>query len=129
MAVVTSTHDDGALAEVIHPAIANVRPPCRVLLDEADRAGSAGSLLQGEAHANAHDLFVRTAQGHVQKAQRIEQRLGCMPEGFEKRLLRDLGCARTISVPAHAIDHDEQNRMLGNRRDDTILVFFARPEQ
>ena len=52
-----------------------------------------------------------------------------MPERFENGLLRDLGGARTISVPAHAVDHNKQNRMLGDRRDDTILVFFARPEQ
>ena len=74
-------------------------------------------------------LFVRTAQGHVQEAQRIEQRLGCMPERFEKCLLRDLGSACTIGVPAHPVDHHKQNRMLGDSRDDTILVFFARPEQ
>jgi len=52
-----------------------------------------------------------------------------MPERFEKSLLRDLGGACTIRVPAHAVDHNKQNRMLGDRRDDTILVFFARPEQ
>jgi hypothetical protein len=65
----------------------------------------------------------------VQETQRIEQRLGRMPERFQKGLLRDLGRASTIGVPAHAVDHEKQNRMLGYRRDDTILVFFARPEQ
>jgi len=72
---------------------------------------------------------MRAAESHVQEAQRIKQGLGRMPERFEKSLLRDLGGACTIGVPAHSIDHDEQNRMLGNCRDDTILVFFARPEQ
>jgi hypothetical protein len=52
-----------------------------------------------------------------------------VPERFEKTLLRDLGRAGTVRVTAHAVDHDKQNRMLSDRRDDTILVFFARPEQ
>ncbi len=74
-------------------------------------------------------LFMRTAKGHVQEPQWIEEGLGRMPERFENGLLRDLGGARTIGVPAHAVDHNKQNRMLGDCRDDTILVFFARPEQ
>jgi hypothetical protein len=72
---------------------------------------------------------VRATQRHVQKAQWIKQRLGRMPERFQKRLLRDLGRARAVGVPAHAVDHEKENRMLGDCRDDTILVFFARPEQ
>lgn len=129
MAVIARAHDNGTLAQVIHAAVADVRPPRRALLDEADRAGCARPLFQRQAHSNTYDLFVRTPQGHVQEAQRIEQRLGSVPERFEKRLLRDLGGARTVSVPAHAVYHEKQNRMLGDGRDDTILVLFARPEQ
>jgi len=114
---------------VIHTAVAYIGPPGRVLLNQADRTGGTRALFERQAHADAHDFFVRTAEGHVQEAQRIEQRLGCVPERFEKCLLRDLGSACTISVPAHPVDHHKQNRMLGDSRDDTILVFFARPEQ
>jgi hypothetical protein len=127
--MVASAHDNLTLAQVIHTTVADVRPPGRMLLDEASCAGRARPLFQRKAQSNAHDLFMRTTQGHVQEAQRIEQRLGCMPERFEKSLLRDLGGASTIRVPAHAVDHEKQNRMLGDSRDDTILVFFARPEQ
>ena len=52
-----------------------------------------------------------------------------MPESLKHGLLRDLGCTRTVRVPAHSVDHKKQNRMLGYGRDDTILVFFACPEQ
>jgi hypothetical protein len=72
---------------------------------------------------------MRTAEGHVQEAQRIEQGLGGVPERFEERLLRDLGRARAIGMPAHSVDHNKKNCMLGDGRDDTILVFFACPEQ
>jgi hypothetical protein len=72
---------------------------------------------------------MRAAKGHVQEPQWIKQGLGRMPERFEKSLLRDLGGARTVGMPAHPVNDNEQNRMLGDCRDDTILVFFARPEQ
>ena len=52
-----------------------------------------------------------------------------MPERFEDGLLRNLGGACAIGVTAHAVDHQKHDRMLGDGRDDTILVFFARPEQ
>jgi hypothetical protein len=100
-----------------------------VLLNQAHRAGGARALLERQAHADADHLFMRTAKAHVQKAQWVEQWLRGVPERFEDRLLRDLGCARTVCVPAHAVDHDKQNRMLSDGRDDTILVFFACPEQ
>jgi hypothetical protein len=72
---------------------------------------------------------MRTPKAHVKKAQRIEQWLWRVPERFEQGLLRDLGCARAICVTAHAVDDKKQNRMLGYGGDDTILVFFACPEQ
>jgi len=127
--VIASAREHLTLAQVINAAVADVSPPGCVLLNQANRAGSARPLFERQAHANAHDFLMRAAESHVQEAQRIKQGLGRMPERFEKSLLRDLGGARTIGVPAHSIDHDEQNRMLGNCRDDTILVFFARPEQ
>jgi uncharacterized protein (TIGR00255 family) len=52
-----------------------------------------------------------------------------VPEGFEDSLLRHLGSACTIRVPAHAVDHQQQSRVLGNRRDDPVLVLFACPDE
>ena len=129
MAVITRARKNLTFAQVIYAAVADVSPPGSVLLNEANRTGSARPLFERQAHANAHDFLMRAAESHVQEPQWIKQGLGRMPERFKKSLLRDLGGACTIGVPAHPIDHDEQNRMLGNCRDDTILVFFARPEQ
>lgn len=52
-----------------------------------------------------------------------------MPERFENRLLGDLGSARAVRMTAHAVDYDKQSRVLGHRRNHTVLVFFACPEQ
>ena len=41
----------------------------------------------------------------------------------------DLGSARAIGMPAHAVDHDEQRGVLGDRGGDPVLVLFARPQQ
>ena len=114
---------------MIHAAVADVSPPCRALLHEAHGAGGARPLLERQVHADAHDFLVRTAQRHVQKAQRIEQRLRGVPERFEHGLLRDLGGTRAICMAAHAVDHEQQGRVLGNGRDDAVLVFFARPDE
>ncbi len=39
------------------------------------------------------------------------------------------GGARAIRMPAHAVDHDKQSRVLGHCRGHAVLVFFARSEQ
>jgi hypothetical protein len=52
-----------------------------------------------------------------------------VPESFEHRLLGDLGRFRAVRMTAHSVDDDKQSRVLGHRRHDTVLVFFARSEQ
>ena len=61
----------------------------------------------------------------VEEAQRIEQRLRGMPEGIEHDLAGDLRGARTVGVAAHAVDDDEQRRMLGHGGGDPVLVLLA----
>jgi hypothetical protein len=100
-----------------------------MLLHEARRARCARALLQRKPHADAHDFLVSSAQCHVQETKWIKERLRRMPERFEDGLLRDLGGACAIRVPAHTVNDEKQSRVLGYRGDDTILVFFARAEQ
>jgi hypothetical protein len=86
-------------------------------------------MFEREAHADANDFFVRASEGHMQEAEGIEQGLRCVPESFQHRLLGDLGRFRAVRMAAHSVDDDKQSRVLGHRRDDAVLVFFARSEQ
>ena len=52
-----------------------------------------------------------------------------MAEGFHDHLLRDLRGARAVGVPAHAVDHDQQRRLLGDRGANPVLVLLAAPEE
>jgi hypothetical protein len=85
--------------------------------------------LHSTYNPDAHHFFVSATERDVEETQRIEQRQRRMPERLENGSLRNLGRACTICVPAHSVYDDEQGRMLGYRGDDTVLVFFARPEE
>ena len=61
----------------------------------------------------------------MQKAQRIEYGMRRLPEGLEQRRERSFGCARPFRMAAHAVDHDQQHRMIGGRHGDSVLIFFA----
>src|SRR6185437_6662258 len=75
--------------------------------------------------AELHYLFVRFAEREVQKAERIEQGVGRVPERFQDRLLRYLSRLRAVGMPAHPVDDDEQRRILGRGYGDPILVLLA----
>ena len=90
------------------------------------RAGRARALLDRQVGAELHDFLVRAAKSQMQEAERIEERLRRVPESFDHDLLRDLGGLRAVGVAAHAIDHDEQGRVVGDRDSDPILVVLAR---
>ena len=64
--------------------------------------------------AELHDLLVRASERQVEEPERIEERLRGVPEGLEHDSLRDLRGARAVGVAAHAVDHHEQRRMLGD---------------
>src|ERR1700733_5438237 len=80
-------------------------------------------------HADPNDLFVRPTEGHVQKTERIKERLRGMPEALQQYALRHFRCAGAVRVPAHAIDHQQERRVLSHRRCYPVLVLFACPEK
>jgi hypothetical protein len=125
--VIARTLKHSATPQVVHAAVANVRPPCRPLLHDTDCAGRARALLERKVHAETHHVLMRTTQRHVEKAQRIEERMRCVPERFQNGLLRDLCRAGALGVATHAIDDKQQSSVLSDCRDDPVLVFFASP--
>jgi hypothetical protein len=64
-------------------------------------------------------------QSEVQEAHGIKKGLGRMPERLEDDLLRHLGRAGAISMPAHAVNDDQQGRMLRDGAGNPVLVLFA----
>ena len=48
-----------------------------------------------------------------------------LPERFEQRGQRGFGGARAFRMAAHAVDHDQQHRMIGGGHGDSVLIFFA----
>ena len=78
---------------------------------------------------DAHDFLVGPAQRQVQEPQRIKQRLGRVPEGFQQGLEGDFGSPRAFGMAAHAIDHYQQGGMLGHGHRDPVLVLLATPEK
>ncbi len=129
VAVVAAARQDRPAAQVVEAAVTHVRPPAGVLLHQAHRASGARSLLDGQAGAEAHDLLVGTPEGHVQEAQRIEQRLRRVREAVQDGLHGDLGGPRAMGMPAHAIDHGQQGAMVSDRRAHPVLVLLAPTHQ
>lgn len=72
-----------------------------------------------------HQRLVGGSETQMQKAERVEQRLGCVPKPIEQRALRNLGGPLTLGVTAHAIAGTEQHRLLGKRDIDPILIGIA----
>ena len=129
MTVVAAARQQRAVPHVIQAAVADVRPPAGALLDEAQGTGGARPLLERQLHTELHHLLVRASERQVQKAQRIEQRLRRVPEGFQDDLLRDLRGAPAVGVSAHTVDHQQQHGLLRHRDRDPVLVLLAPAEQ
>ena len=68
-------------------------------------------------------------ESEVQEAHGIKNGLRRVPESLEDDLLRHLGCPGTIGMPAHAVDDDEQGRILRDRAGDPVLVLLAPTEE
>ena len=94
-----------------------------------DGAGRARTLLDRQLSAEPHDFLVRASERQMQKTERIEQRLRCLPEGLEHDLLGHFRSARAVGVPAHAIHDHEQRGMFRNRGRDPVLILLARAEE
>ena len=67
-----------------------MRPPRRILLHDAHGTGGAWPLLERQWKSDTHDFIVRAPEREMQEAERIEQRMGAMPESFEQNFLSDL---------------------------------------
>ena len=100
------------MTQVVHAAVADVRPERRAFLDEADRRGGARPRVDRLAVAELRDVVVRPAQRHVQEAERIEHRQRGLAERFEQALERGVRGAAAVGVAAHAVDDDQQRGLL-----------------
>ena len=61
----------------------------------------------------------------MQKTQGVENRMRRLPERFQQCRQRRFGGARAFRMAAHAVDHDQQHRMIGGRHGDPVLILFA----
>ena len=129
VAMVARAQHEGAVPQVINPAIADVYPPSGALLYEAHGTGGPGAMLDGKLCPELHDFLVSTAQGEMQETERVEKGLRRVPKRFENRLLRDLGRLGTVGVSAHSVDHDQERGVFGNSCRNPILVLFAPSEE
>src|SRR5579863_9433088 len=129
VAVIAAARQELSLAQVIDAAVADVRPPGGVLLYQAHRAGGARPLLERQLRAEFDHLLVGAADGQVQEAERIEERLRRGGERFHDRLLGHLRGARTVRVSAHAVDHQQQRCVLADRGVHPVLILVAPAQQ
>ena len=65
----------------------------------------------------------------MQEAQGIENRMGCLPEGFEHGRERGFRSARALRMAAHAVDHHQEHGLIRGRHRDSILIFLAVADQ
>jgi hypothetical protein len=61
----------------------------------------------------------------MQESERIEDGVRSLPEGLEQSRERGFRGARALRVTAHAVDHDQQHRVIGGRHCDSVLIFLA----
>ena len=122
MAVVTRALENLSTAQKIDAAVTDVRPERAAVLHQAHRAGGARPELERQVGAELHHFLVRAAERQMQEAERIENGLRRVPEGLDQRLDGGLRGLRAIGMPAHAVDDDEQGRVLGDRDGHAILI-------
>ena len=131
VAVVARAGFDAAAAQLVDPAVADVRPIRAAVLDQAYGAGRARLVVERDAFAELDDTVVRARERQGQKALRIEHRQRHLGERFLERRDRHLGGARAVGVAAHAVDDHHQQRFAVGYEIDAILVFgpIARQSQ
>ena len=61
----------------------------------------------------------------MQKTKRIEDGMRRLPESLEQRRERGFGRARAFRMAAHAVDHDQQHRVIAGCDRDSVLILFA----
>ena len=125
MAVIAGSLAQPAGAQMVHAAVAHMRPIGGSLLHNAHRTGGTRAHLQRQSRRQSDDARMRSAERQVQETERVHQRLGRLPEALDHRLLRHLGGPLAIGVTAHAIAGNQQRGLIGHGDTDAILVGFA----
>ena len=118
-----------AAANVIDATVAYMRPPGRLLLNQAYSTRRPRPVLERQMRTEPDDFFMSTAQREMQKTDRIEDRVRGVGECFDHDLLRDLGSARAFGVTAHPIDGQQQRSMLSDDGDRFVLVIVPGTEK
>ena len=125
MAVIATAFANALVAQQIDPAVADVPPKSRTILNQANHAGRARALLDTQVLTQFDKVLMRAADRHVQESLRIENRLGNFFEILADRLGGDLRRPGAVRVTAHAVDNDQQYAILPLVYADTILVLLT----
>ena len=72
---------------------------------------------------------MRPTDGQMQKADRVKDRMLDTVECIPHRLHSQLGCTGPVGVAAHAIDGDQQDRLLVRHDHNAVLVLFPITDQ
>src|SRR5262249_6920656 len=75
MTVVAAARHERAAPRVVEAAVADMRPPTRALLHQADRASGTWPLLERQLGSEPYHLRMCAPERQVQKAERIDERL------------------------------------------------------
>ncbi len=129
VAVVARPSQQPALAHVVDPAVADMPPPAAVFLDQTDRTGCPRPKIHCEIRADLDDLVVCTRQRRIQKSLRVKQRQFRRHELILHGLQADFRCLRPVLVPAHAIEHQHDPRIVGYDNGGPILVILTITER
>jgi hypothetical protein len=75
--------------------------------------------------AQPGNFIVRATERQMQKAQRVENRLGRLLEGVEQALQRGISRTTAVGMTAHAVNDDEKCSVISRSNGDSVLVVFA----
>ena len=79
--------------------------------------------------AQPRHFVVRPAQRQVQKAHGIEHRQRRVPEGIQQAFQCCIGGAAAIGMATHAVDHDQQRRLVVGGYRNPVLVVLTITDQ
>ncbi len=129
VAVVAGALRDAARTKQVDATVANVRPEGARALHQAHGAGGTRPRLRWQPPAERNHGLVRAAHGEVQKSVGIEQRAARPAEFGQHRADGRLRGTRALGVPAHAVHHGDERRVVVGGDHHPVLVFFAIPEE
>ena len=125
MTVVAGPIQYPALSHLVDATVPDVRPVGTAFLHQADGAGCTWPKIDGNICTEPHDLVMCARQCGVQETLRIEDWQLRGHEHVLHDLEPGLGGAGAVRVPAHAVEHEHQRRVVGDDDSSTILVILA----